>query len=758
MITFICLFFPPVIAVQLHEWLEKKELPKKQWGYYYTTAVLFVNLMCFLVKRLVLGTGTLPIFDLYTDITPSVASNYLIMAIPFSICYSLGIYGIQHYVKQHIHIRKICFFVKQLFAERCVPKVAGICLGIASCLVFYYHFEMLVQGILFLALFIVAGFSNIKVGQRPFQYGLLAVWTIVVVAVLVLFPYYELCPDTMWERIEAYTPISAIILNTVLVFALIAFINVFTVRWRVSVAAVAVFLWALTALNGYIYRFRGKEFIFPDIFAAKTAINVAGQYDLSMQYPTFLVLVVLLLLLLVSFSFPKIQLKQKRYGRVASLAVGAVLFLAFQFVSKDIPIITWTKDGTLMNGYYMNFYISIRDYFVEKPALYSDKQIQELEEKYGNSEIAQPDKKPHIVVIMNESFADLEVLGSKIRADQEVMPFWDSLSENTVKGYALTSVFGGTTANAEFEFLTGFSTHMLPSGATPYQQYIYEDTYSLAWLLNSYGYRSMATHPFRKSGWNRPVVYPRLGFQESTFQDAYPRENLIRAYVSDQEMYEYVLQQLENNQDDPLFLFGITMQNHGGYSLDEENFNQTIFLEGYDEPYPQAEAYLSLMNQSDQALEYFFTELDRFPEDTIVLIFGDHLPNVEEAFLEELHGGSFTSLDSQMKRFMVPFAIWANFDIEEQVVECTSLNYLARYLLEYAGLELPPYYQFLKEMESEIPALNAMGYYTSREETCFAVGDTQPEAEWIEKYKVLQYNGLFDKKKTSSVFFGNYVG
>ena len=61
---------------------------------------------------------------------------------------------------------------------------------------------------------------------------------------------------------------------------------------------------------------------------------------------------------------------------------------------------------------------------------------------------------PNVIVIMNESFSDLSVLGD-YGYEKECTPFIDSLTENTVKGQAYVSVMGGNTPNSELEFLTG---------------------------------------------------------------------------------------------------------------------------------------------------------------------------------------------------------------------------------------------------------------------------------------------------------------
>ena len=102
----------------------------------------------------------------------------------------------------------------------------------------------------------------------------------------------------------------------------------------------------------------------------------------------------------------------------------------------------------------------------------------------------------------------------------------------------------------------------------------------------------------------------------------------------------------------------------------------------------------------------------------------------------------------------MPFFIWTNYETETEEVPITSLNYLSTMALERAGIALPSYNQFLADMQQTIPAINSRGYY-SVSSGCFkhleeAEGE---EAEWIDRYQILQYNNMFDKKKQSKVFF-----
>lgn len=268
----------------------------------------------------------------------------------------------------------------------------------------------------------------------------------------------------------------------------------------------------------------------------------------------------------------------------------------------------------------------------------------------------------------------------------------------------------------------------------------------------------MATHPFNSSGWSRTKAYPYLGFNSYSFLEDYPQQQLVRDFVSDLEMYEYITNYFENKTDgEKTFLFGITMQNHGSYDYDGEGYTPSLNIEGFSKEYSDVEQYLGLINESDKALEYLITFFESYSEDTVILFFGDHFPNVDHEFYEELYGSSFDTLDEQQLMYTVPFFVWANYDIEEQYVELTSLNYLTNYLYEAADMEMPTYNQFLTIAQETIPAINSKGYYSLSDETFKSIDDAAAiEKEVIEKMETLQYNSIFDKN-LNEYFFKQYI-
>ncbi len=629
---------------------------------------------------------------------------------------------------------------------------AAIAIPVLAICCIWFSWKM---GVLYAAAFLAVSFVRLRPKYPLSQFLMNAFWGLLCIFVSCLLPT-KMVSDSSYLAIGSYR----VCMNFLCAAIFYGVCLTVTGAVKPAIVIASTLLMLLSTANGFLFQFRGNELKPMDFLSIGTALNVVEQYTFRIQ-PRMLYSWLLWLWMLFCLRAlpPDCPIIPRNWLRLAAAAAAIVCAVVLWNGITDIRTDTWSNNGSTRNGYLLNFVTGIRDSFTEQPENYSAEAVDALTSQYDCSgDTSVQNRLPNIIVIMNESYADFEILGSELRTNEPVTPFVSSLQENCIRGYALTSVFGGGTANSEFEFLTGLSMANLPDGCVPYQQYINGTCYSFAWLMNACGYRTMATHPYNASGWNRLAVYPYFGFSESTFAESYPWENLIREFVSDQEMYEYVLDVLKQPRTKPLFLFGITMQNHGDYIYSGDHYEQTIYLDGYEKEYPMAEQYLTLLRESDKAIAYLLSALADYPQDTIVLFFGDHFPQVEGDFFLEAHGGEFATLSDRMLQYTVPFFIWANYDIPEQTVECTSLNYLARYLLEAAGMELPPYYQFLKELEEAIPAINALGYYSASQQTFLPLEDASgEEAQWLNRYAIIQYNCLFDEGHRSQLFFEQYL-
>lgn len=522
-----------------------------------------------------------------------------------------------------------------------------------------------------------------------------------------------------------------------------------------------VLLLLIAGINYFVYLFRGNEFIFSDLKSLQTGLSVAGNYQFVLSnravYVILLTALYIALMRKLHTSFQKRILITVFY---ISIAVFCCVYIGEK--TENYVTETWEQKGSYRNGYLLNFVLSIRDCFIGEPEGYSKEAVAALEEQYSDgadhaavsADIDEPQQKPTIIVVMSESYADLSVIG-EYSTNREVAPFYDSLKENTIKGYALSSVFGAKTPNSEWEFMTGNSMAFLPSGSVVYQQYIDNAPTSIVSNLKNTGYTCVAMHPYYNTGWSRNTVYPNLGFDEMYFLNDFDQTKLLREYVTDQELYESIIDRYENRRKkEDLFIMSISMQNHGGYTEKYDNFDEQIRMLGVN--YPDVNQYLSLVHESDAALEYLITYFENVEEPVEIVFFGDHQPSLSSSFYPYLNGKGLSGLteDELEALYTVPFFIWTNYESEESEVEITSLNFLSTMALEKAGIEMPAYSEYLSDMRKIVPAINARGYYSKTAGRFLHIEEAEgEEADWIRDYEILQYNNMFDRKGKSELFF-----
>lgn len=517
------------------------------------------------------------------------------------------------------------------------------------------------------------------------------------------------------------------------------------------------FFMVMAFVNYYVYLFRETEFIFADLRSIGTGLSVLGNYKLELHERGWQVIIASLLFFIVSGCF-QVRMKRTIFLRLLC-GLGAIwmcIVISIQTIGMNTE--TWLQKGTFKNGYVLNFVLSARDSFVSEPDGYEVETITELENKYKNTK-SNPigenlTKEPTIIVVMNESFADLSVIG-EFKTNKPLTPFLDSLTENTIKGYALSSIFGAKTPNSEWEFMAGGSMAFLPSGSIVYQQYLKDTPSSMVSTLKNEGYTCVAMHPYYETGWSRNLVYPKLGFDESYFWDYFDQSQLIREYISDEELYNKIIDRYETRKvNEKLFIMSVSMQNHGGYTKDYDNFEEKYYKVGRS--YTDANQYFSLVRESDDALRDFISYFENLDEPVEIVFFGDHQPSLNQKFYKILNGKGLSGLTMKELEalYTVPFFIWTNYDTPEETVEITSLNFLSSMALERAGIELPAYNQFMLDLMEVVPAINARGYYSLEKQKYIHVEDALgKELDWITRYESLQYNGMFDTKNKSEIFF-----
>lgn len=587
-------------------------------------------------------------------------------------------------------------------------------------------------------------------------------WSGVMLSLGSIFTAYHVQYLLLDEELRIKITQQKMVLNIICCLVVFLAVQAFTNKAGLTCIISHAFLMIMAGINYFVYLFRGNEFIFSDLKSIQTGLSVAGNYEFVLDDRAGYVI---LLSTIYVALMRKLRVTFKMRIPMAVICVSLAILGCVYVGDKTQHVVTetWEQKGSYRNGYLLNYVLSIRDCFIGEPEGYSKEKIAALEEAYkGGAEqekeslaaSAGTGKEPTIIVVMSESYADLSVVGD-FATNMEVTPFYDSLTENTVKGYALASVFGAKTPNSEWEFMTGNSMAFLPGGSVVYQQYITDEPTSMVSNLKNEGYTCVAMHPYYDTGWSRNVVYPNLGFDETYFLNDFDQTKLLRKYVTDRELYENIIERYESRSaNENLFLMSISMQNHGGYTEKYANFDEKVRMLGVN--YPDVNQYLSLLQESDAALEYLISYFDNVDDPVEIVFFGDHQPSLSSSFYPYLNGKGLSGLtvDELEDLYTVPFFIWTNYESEESEVEITSLNFLSTLALERAGITLPAYNRFLADMYDVVPAINGRGYYSKSAGRFLHIEEAAgKEAEWILNYEILQYNNMFGKKEKSEVFF-----
>lgn len=554
-----------------------------------------------------------------------------------------------------------------------------------------------------------------------------------------------------------------------LFYIVMGFLFALTGSMRFSGCFLCIFSIIFSLTNYFTTTFRGIPILASDLTIMGTAMNVVGNYKYSLDLTRTITLLGLITWCILLFRVKRLRLPKGKKRISAILGSAAICFASF-WIMIYTPVMTVTPMHVTVNtfrpiksyrknGCVLTFMRSIQLMIIHKPDGYSANAAEKIAAPYRSETSSGNAKTPNVIAIMDEAFADLQAVGD-FRTSEDVMPLYHSLTKNTVKGFSYVSVFGGQTANTEFEFLTGLSKAFVPASATPYQLYIKSLLPGLTTHLGNQDYQGMlAFHPFRANGYNRDHVYPNLGFSDFiSLKDLdVSASDKIRNFVSDAADFQVIIDQYEQakkKSNAPFYLFNVTMQNHSGYDQDFDNLDMPISIEEKCDD-PELKRYLNLIHHSDTALKSLIEYFSKQKDPTVIVFFGDHEPGLSNEVYSKILGKNVEKLSAEenMNLYKTPFLIWANYDIEEQENVNISMNYLSTLMLESTGMKLSPFNQFLLDIHKQIPVLTTNGYFGEDGNYYFLKDESSPYYESLRKYQILQYNNLFDKKKRIENFF-----
>ncbi len=242
----------------------------------------------------------------------------------------------------------------------------------------------------------------------------------------------------------------------------------------------------------------------------------------------------------------------------------------------------------------------------------------------------------HIVLL--ESFWDPNELKKAKYKPNPLSPEFRELWKNAGYSHALDPVFGGFTANSEFEVLCGFP---VVKNSVKFERQLLNDVPCLPHLLADKGYRTIASHPNVPVFWNRVNAYRRMGFETYWSLKDFVKDDMNREFMSDRTLYRQVLEKIADSLEakQPVLDYIVTYFGHWNYPLSESRPNKVSSPSDVDE----VPAYANTIYYKTRELMGFIKEVRKRDPESIIVVFGDHLPFLGENFAGYVESGLLTT-------------------------------------------------------------------------------------------------------------------
>ncbi len=483
-----------------------------------------------------------------------------------------------------------------------------------------------------------------------------------------------------WGFVTNHT--GAYLFNSYLIFVCYSLCYLITRRTFVRMVVSAVFV-ALGIANCIILLNRVTPFGFTDLSMIGDLFTMQNTNYFSVQQAAIAVTAIVLYAAWMVRIFIKGQKLKPKFPYPVTLAFIITCFISVPFTTSALQnrgvlaaYFGNLAQGYLDYGYLYGFATSIFSRGMKEPIDYSEKSIQAIVKESDQGKTALVNgKKPNVIVVLLESFYDVDEC-KFLEMEEDPIPYFHELEKNYSSGHLTVPVVGAGTCNSEFEVLTGMSCQFFGPGEYPQKTILKKtDCESYAADLKNIGYGSHVVHNNGGNFYSRANAFSMMGFD--TFQS---KEMLditeytpLGSWPTDDILIDSTVKAMDST-DDPDFVYTITVEAHGDYpkqAVENEDTHVPLVAKGKtEEENYMWQYYVNRLRNVDQFMEAYINALDARGEDTLVIMFGDHLPTMG------LNSNEVTTGDL----FKTKYITWNNFDMEKKDADLTSYQLVAEYL------------------------------------------------------------------------------
>lgn len=471
--------------------------------------------------------------------------------------------------------------------------------------------------------------------------------------------------------------------NAALIFTTSLIVYLFRRRcfWRVLISI----LWLLLGIiNGVILSNRVTPFTGPDLHLLTDGMAVLNKY--LPAWGVVLALILLgffaLLLLILLIKAPKYKRKVKFRYDLLLVVVGAALFAGATQLALEKRVLS-NYFGNIAfayedYGYPYCLAVTIFDTGISCPRDYSEQEITRIEKTEDNLPATNEDSKPNIIFVQLESFFD-PTLVEYLNISEDPIPNFRKIMKEYTSGYYKVPSVGAGTANTEFESITGMSLHYFGPGEYPYKSVLKETTCESApYVLKNLGYSTHAVHNNEANFYGRRSIFPNLGFDTFTSAEYMSEEENKNplGWTKDEILTDEIIKCLDSTEESD-YIYTISTQGHGAYPEEQLIDDPEITVSGAETEAQnnQWEYYCNEIHEMDNFVKELTDALADYPEDVILVMYGDHLPTM-----------GLTVEDLKNKYlFQTQYVMWDNFGLEKKDENLAAYQ-MAAEVMDRAGI------------------------------------------------------------------------
>ncbi|SDB26766.1 LTA synthase family protein [Eubacterium oxidoreducens] len=457
--------------------------------------------------------------------------------------------------------------------------------------------------------------------------------------------------------------------NVMIVF--VCLLLAYPFRCRMFIRTFVTVAWLiLGSINGIILANRVTPFNFTDFKMISDLFAMTNNYISIPQIIAICAFIVFLVVYMIMFAIksPKFKARPRRGIAICGLLVSLVCVPSVTNAAVATDVLA-DYFGNLAQGYkdygfIYSFSASVIDRGMNQPSDYSEEAIESITEQV--EEQTSTSDQPNIIFVQLESFIDPYTV-KFLNYSEDPTPNFHKLMENYTSGYLQVPVVGAGTANTEFEVMTGMSIEYFGLGEYPYKTVLKSQVCeSIASDLSAIGYSTHAVHNNGGNFYGRANVFSNLGYDTYTCKEVMDIRtyNELGTWATDDILTGEIEKCLDSSEDQADYVYTITVQSHGSYpsyQVFEDPEIEVTGAETEEENY-QWEYFINEIHEVDTFIGELVEMLSERDEDTMLVLYGDHLPTMGLTEDDMTTGSLY---DTQ-------YVTWNNFGLEQQDKDVTT--------------------------------------------------------------------------------------